>query len=786
MAAVLFSAGCGGAEDRKARYLNKGEKYFADRNYEKARVEFRNALQIDPNDANARYQVGRVSEKLNNPREAVGQYQAAVDADPKHMPARAALSRLFLLGGLPDKAMELVEPGLTQEPGNAQLLTVRGAAKAQLGDVPGAFEDAEAAIKLAPDDEYAIALLASLYRQNARSDKAIEVVRAGLEKLPQSADLHVVLADLELAQDHPREAEAELQKVIELQPDELSHRYRLARFYLMTKDVDAAERTLRETIDAAPQNAEAKVALANLLASHRSVDKAEAQLKEFAAKEEDGAAMQLALARFHEVHRKVDQAEGVYRKVIETAGTKPDGLTARNRLAALLVQKKDIDAATKLIDAVLKENPRDNDALILRGNLALAKGDAAGAIADLRAVLRDQPNAVPVMRALARAHLQNNEVAIAEETLRAAAQANPADHQVRLELAQLLMQSGRPEQARPVLEQLASEKPDDIAAQEALFRVQASARDLVAARATAASVTRVHPELPLGPYLEGLVNESEQKQEAAAAAYARALEIQPSAAEPLTALVRIDIARKQPTQALARLDKVIASQPENVIARNLKGELLTSMKQIDPAIAVFNEAIVKAPKWWMPYRGLALAQLSGKHTDAAIETLERGMKNTDGITALGTDLAALYERVGRPDDAIRTYETMVTREPDSVAALNNLAMLLVNYRSDQTSLDRAQQLTGKLAKVSAPTILNTRGWVKFKRGEYQESLPLLQEAVEKSPESPVMRYHLAMAQLRTGDKAAARENLEVALKSGNSFMGAKEAQSALEEIKRAG
>ena len=91
--AVLVAA-CGGAEGRKVRYLEKGEEYFAARNYEKARIEFRNALQIDPNDANVRYQVGRVAEKLNNPREAVGHYQAAIDLDPNLMPARAALARL--------------------------------------------------------------------------------------------------------------------------------------------------------------------------------------------------------------------------------------------------------------------------------------------------------------------------------------------------------------------------------------------------------------------------------------------------------------------------------------------------------------------------------------------------------------------------------------------------------------------------------------------------------------------------------------------------------------------
>ena len=787
IAIVLLITGCGGAQERKVRYLENGEKFFAERNYEKARVEFRNALQIDPNDADAHYQVGRVAEKLNSARDAVSQYQAAIDLNPKLMPARAALARLYLLSGLPDKAMELVEPGLTENPGNPQLLTVRGAAKAQLGNVPGAFEDAEAAVKAAPDDEYAVALLASLYRQNARSDRAIEVVRAGLQKLPGSIDLHVVLADLENAQGHKPEAEAELRKVIELQPQELVHRYRLARFYLMSKDVASAERTMRETIAAAPDNVEAKVSLAELLAAHQGVDKAEAELKGFAAKESKGAAvLRLALARFYETHQKPEQADAAYRAIIKDLGTKPDGLSARNRLAALLLQKNKVDEAGQLIAAVLKENPRDNDALVMRGNIALSKHDAPGAIADLRAVLRDQPNAPVVMRALARAHLQNNEVAIAEETLRAAAQANPADRAVRLELSQLLAQNGRPEQARPVLEKLVAETPNDPSVLESLFRVQASLKDLTAARATAESVKSVRPDLSLGSYLEGAVDEAEKKYDAAAASYQRALDIQPAAGEPLTALIRVDLARKQPAEAMARLDKVLAAQPDNVIALNLKGEILVSQNAIEPAVVTFNAAIAKAPRWWIPYRGLALAHLAAKRNDAAIEALERGLKSAPDSGALGADLAAFYERLGRSDDAIRVYEGMVVRDPTSVSAANNLAMLLVSYRSDQASLDRAQQLTGKLLNASEPAVLNTRGWVKFKRGEFQDSLPLLQQAVDKSPESPVMRYHLGMAQLRIGNRDAARQNLEAAITANRPFPGVKEAQAALDELKRAG
>ena len=193
-------------------------------------------------------------------------------------------------------------------------------------------------------------------------------------------------------------------------------------------------------------------------------------------------------------------------------------------------------------------------------------------------------------------------------------------------------------------------------------------------------------------YLEGTVDEAEHKLEAASAAYERALGIQPTAAEPLTALVRVTMARKQPEQALARLDQTIASQPDNVVAHNLKGELLTSRGQLEAAVAAFNSAIEKAPKWWMPYRGLAIAQLAGKHTDEAVAVLERGVQQT-GAATLATDLASVYERLNRPDDAIRTYEGVVSRDPNSVAALNNLAMLLVSYRTDKASLDRAQQLT---------------------------------------------------------------------------------------------
>ena len=57
-----IASGCGGAQTRKAAHMEKGRAYLAAQNYPKARIEFQNALQIDPKDAKARYEVGFIDE----------------------------------------------------------------------------------------------------------------------------------------------------------------------------------------------------------------------------------------------------------------------------------------------------------------------------------------------------------------------------------------------------------------------------------------------------------------------------------------------------------------------------------------------------------------------------------------------------------------------------------------------------------------------------------------------------------------------------------------------------
>jgi tetratricopeptide (TPR) repeat protein len=783
--AVLL-AGCGGAETRKARHLAKGQTFLAQGNFEKARVEFRNALQIAPNDSDARYENGVADEKLGNAREAAQFYQGAIDSNVDNVRARTSLARLFVLSGAPDRALETLKPSLERHPDDAGLLTVRAAARSQLKDPGGALQDAERAVQLAPDSEDAVATLAGITKSAGQTDRAQKLLEDAVKRLPATVDLRLALAQLYASQGQQPQVEALLIELVKLKPDDKAHRLRLAQYYARLSHSDEAEQVLREAIKALPGERSLKVDLVQFLVARRGRDAAAKELASMIAANPADYDLKFAQAEFFEQSKEIDQAANVYQQVIAAAGLDAPGLTARNRLAVLRVQGNDAAGAEKLLAEVLAKSPRDNDALILRGNLALSRQDPKSAIADLRSVLRDQPNTIGVMRSLARAHLANGEPALAEETMRRAVEANPKDPGARLDLVQLLIQLGKPEQARPVVDELVKQDPGNLNALDAQFHVAAATNDMTAARTAAQAMVSLQPKASIGYYYEGTVAESAKQLDAAVQFYSAALDAQPEAAEPLQGITRVLVALNRSAEAARRLDEVSAKYPKLPFALNIKGELLMTTHRTADAKTAFSAAIERQPKWRVPYQNLAMAQITDKDLAAAAATLQTGIHQVEHPDTLQVDLAALFERMGKPDEAMQMYDAALRKDPRADVAANNLAMLLITYKKDQPSLDRAKDLAQRFANSSNGSFLDTYGWVLYKRGEGAAALAALQTAVAKTPDAPASLYHLGMAQASAGLSDAARDSLSRSLKSGKSFPGIDEAKSTLAKLAPAG
>jgi tetratricopeptide (TPR) repeat protein len=780
--AALVVAGCGGAQARKQHHLEKGKAFLEAGNFEKARVEFRNALQIAPTDAEVRYDNGVVAEKLNNPREAGQFYQGAIDSNPDAVRARAGLGRLYLFAGAPDKALSTVAPSLAKHPEDVPLLTVRAAAEVQLKDNSAAAVDAERAVALAPGDEDAVAVLAGIYRADNQTEKAQALLEKTIKANPSSVSLRLVLAQLDASLGQDSAVETLLLDLVKLKPEEKSHRLRLSQFYARTNHLDEAERVLRESVKELPQERDLKIALVSFLAVRRSREAAEQELNTLIAADPKDFELRFAQAQFYEQGKDVAKAEAVYKDVIAAAKLEAAGISARDRLAALRVQQGDVPGAEQLIGEVLAASPRDDDALILRGDLALAHKDPRAAIADLRSVLRDQPNAVGVMRTLSRAHLQNGEPALAEETMRRALEVNPKDPATRLDFARLLAQLGKNEQAKPVIEQLVKEEPNDLQALDTEYRVDAAVKDFVTAKAAADAIVATQPKAAVGYYYQGQLAEADQRPEDAVKLYATALELQPGGIEPLEAITRTLVGLKRAPDALKRLDDAMVRDPASPLAANLKGEVLLSTGRAQDAIVAFREAVQRQPKWWTPYRNLAYSQASLHDTDGAVSTLRDGIAKVTAPDPLIAELGSLFERAGRIDEAIGVYESALKKNPNADIAKNNLAMLLVTYRKDPASLQRAKDLSAPFATSGNPNFLDTYGWVLYKRGEATAAVTALQTAAAETADSPVSLYHLGMAQALAGQPDAARESLTRSLKTGKNFSGMDEARATLDKL----
>jgi len=779
----LVVSGCGGAQSRMAKHLEKGESFLAAGNLEKARVEFRNALQIVPTDSEARFDNGLVDEKLGNVREAVQFYQGAIDSNADAVRARANLGRIYLITGSADKALATVAPAFAKHPEDAGLLTVRAAARIQLKDPAGALEDAEHAVKLAPNDEDAVSVLAGIYKSQGQTDKAQTLLQRAIKQNPTTIEMRLVLAQLDATLGKQDEVEALLIELVRLRPDEKSHRLRLAQFYARANQLDAAEKVLRDGVQALPAEHDLRTALIDFLATRRTREVAEQELATLIAADPKDEQLKFLQADFYERGKEFAKAEQVYRGIIAADGVAGPGLAARNRLAALRVQLNDVPGAEKLLAEVLAASPRDNDALIMRGNLALAQKDPRTAIADLRSVLRDQPNSVGVMRSLARAHLANGEPALAEETMRRALEINPTDLGARLDLAQMLDQLGKADQAKPVIDEVVKQHPNDVQALDLQFKVALATKDLVTAAAAADALVATQPKSALGYYYQGEIAENDKHLDDALRLYSTALELEPQTLQPLEASTRVLAEMKRVPDALKRLDDYIARYPKVPFPANLKGELLLANQRAADAIPAFKLAIDREPTWWMPYRNLAVAEtIVSKDDNSAIATLKTGIAKASTPETLEVELAALYERGSHLDDAVQVYENALRVNPNSDIIANNLAMLLVTYRKDAASLDRAKALAARFSESTNPAFLDTYGWVLYKRGEANAAVTTLQDVLSKAPNAAVPLYHLGMAQVLAGERDAARDSLTRSLQLGKNFLGIEEAKATLDKL----
>src|SRR5580704_18415371 len=100
---ALWLTGCSRDPNvRKQKYLDSGEKYFAQGNYREAAIQYANAIQIDSRLAQAHYDLGQAYLKLGDSNRAYPELMRTVELAPDNYRAHTDLANLLVTVRNPD------------------------------------------------------------------------------------------------------------------------------------------------------------------------------------------------------------------------------------------------------------------------------------------------------------------------------------------------------------------------------------------------------------------------------------------------------------------------------------------------------------------------------------------------------------------------------------------------------------------------------------------------------------------------------------------------------------
>ncbi|MCP5144801.1 MAG: tetratricopeptide repeat protein [Gammaproteobacteria bacterium] len=777
-------AGCGSPEDRQARYFAHGQDFYQEGNFEKARVEFRNVLQIDPHNVEARMALARSLLGLQNWQDGARQLLAVLHEDAAHVGANFELGQLYLRARNIESARKHAEAILTVDANNPDGMTLLAGVLLAEGDAKGADEAIAKVLALSPWHKHATALEARLLVSRGDYSAAAQIVRHWLAQSPGDIEMRAVLVSILDEAGDIDSAIVEMAEVVALADDSLPYRLNLARYLLEHTRLDAAESVLREAATGFPDDSDSKIMLAEIVARKSGRPAAIALLRSMLSRNEGDYRLQFELGRLLVSESLWAEARTVYDDAIRRAGDKsPLANSARTRLAAVAARQGNLDEANNIITTVLQNNPRDKEGLTLRGTLALTRGDAAAAIADFRSVQREDAGDVNVRRMLVRAHLANHEPELAIDQLRKGIEQDPAATVLRAELADVYLRTNNVEGATDQLNDILRVEPANLDALKSLFQIDAARKDWFRALTDAQRIQQQFPDDSLGWHFAGIAYQAMHKPDDSISAFVTALEKAPDAIQPLTLLVRAYLSNQQQQRAFELVQTTLNSNNRNFVAANLLGELQLGVGDYEAARKAFELAMTANPRWDIPYRNLAATYLVLGDSAAVSKTLESGIAATKGSALLITTYANQMAEFGQLDKAIEKYSEILAANPDSELATNNLAMLLAEYRyDDPPSMARAKELVASLAGSDNPGYQDTVGWVYYRAGNFAEAVEYLQRAANAMSDSAVIRYHLGMALLAEGNKLSASSHLQFAVDAGVNFRGLETARARLTEL----
>ena len=761
--AVLLVSGCGSPEDRAQSHYERGMKLLSEQDPVRASVELRNAVRLKKDLAGAWLGLAQIEERNQNWPAVAAILRTVLEIQPKDIETTLRLARLMLLGGAMDEALKLSNAASDLDSLNASALALRAAILFKLDDRLGAVRLAQTALEINPRSAEAMVVLAA--DRLARGDAAGALQILDREPAAHVKDLGIQLFKIKIFEQTGdlQQVEALLRKLIELYPEQPVFRRQLIKLYVDQKRPDDAEKELRATAAANPTNIEAGLDVIRFLHATKGPTAARQELVTRINAGGQVFPYQIALAEYEFAQGNIADSTKLLESLVSNAGSPQQVLTAQIKLAEIHLSGKKLDLAEQLISDVLRKDSRNTSGLKLRASIRMERGQLDAAITDLREALNDQPRSTELLLLLAVAYERSGSIELADKQFAEATRASNFDARVGLNYVAFLHRRGGIARAEDVLVELASRWPSNIEILSALAQVRLTRQNWIGAQEVAETIRRIGDSRGVADQILGAALSGRNRYDESIGVLQNAYAAAPGAVQPMVSLVGTLVRAQQVDRAVGFLETVLKSNPSSAEAHVLLGSIQLMKNAPDQALKSYMTAIEKQPKNIVGYRALAELYIRQKNNEAALKTIRAGLQAEPDSVILRLTLAGVMELTGDYEAAIAEYEHLLEKQPTSMIFANNLASLLSEHRTDKASLERAQTLATSLRKSQVPHFKDTLGWIHFQTGDFRSAVALLEEAASELPNLALVRYHLGMSYIATGQNEKAAEQFKKAL-----------------------
>lgn len=420
------------------------------------------ALKQFPNDPRLWTMQGVALSETQHKASALIAYRHALKISPDDLPALEGAAQIEYEEGGSDAA-PLLEHILKLSPASPPSHAMLGVLAYRHGDCSEAVRHFDQSVSILDSQPVALQQYGSCLVKLHRFDQALEIFQTLVDQNPDDAHLRSRLAALQLTAEHPKDAIATLQPLLQGHPETSAFEL-AAKAYEADKDTPRAESILRQAMLQDPADVDLYVDFATLAFDHGSFAAGIEMMTSGLRTHPNSAPLYLERGILYVQVADYEKAEADFEKASQIDPRQSLSGVARGKIAE---QNGDYEKALATVQGKLARNPNDAFLLYTRADILVQKGVVPGtrqfqlALESARKAVALQPSLVLAHDVLSDLYLRAGQFDSSIQQSRQALEDNPKDQTATYHLIVALRKRGNSEELPGLLKRLAQLRQEE-------------------------------------------------------------------------------------------------------------------------------------------------------------------------------------------------------------------------------------------------------------------------------------------------------------------------------------